>query len=47
MRKAFYDRPQMIHSYLVNELLTVASGFTSITCFEIGPTNPTCDIITE
>jgi hypothetical protein len=47
MRKAFYNPPQMIHSYEVNALLTGASGFTSITCFEIGPSNPTCDIITE
>lgn len=44
---SIYDRPQMLTSYSVHELMSGGAGFTSITCFEMGPSNPQCDIITE
>jgi|GEM_PF-7076031 len=47
MKKTLYNRPEVIRSYDVHSLFEVAAGFASVICFENGPPNPECNIISE
>ncbi len=47
MTKTMYNRPEIIRSYDVGVLFSDVSGFASVMCFETGPSNPQCNIISE